>query len=131
MNVGNLRLLSLLVEVANTLNPPEGFLVQARSGPEDSSNIIGTFLDPSVVTARNPSIPVNYKILKCRSHQNAEPQLHEVMTCSFIQSHCTGNSVALVALYPGSLAEGKNLGTKHQTAWVQRLLVILLLSVAL
>ena len=63
--------LSLSVEVANSLNPPEGFLVQARSGTEDSSEIIGTFLDPSVVRERNPTVPVNYKILQCRSYKDS------------------------------------------------------------
>ena len=33
-----------LVEVANNLNAPEGFLVQARDGTEDSSEIMGRFL---------------------------------------------------------------------------------------
>ena len=67
--LGNLM---ISVEVANSLNPPEGFLVQARNGTEDSSEIIGTFLDPSVVSARRPNIPVNYKILQCRSHQDSD-----------------------------------------------------------
>ena len=68
----------LSVEVANTLNPPEGFLVQARSGLEDSSEIIGTFLDPSVVAMRDSSIPMNYRILKCQLHQSAGPELYPV-----------------------------------------------------
>ena len=53
------------VELANTLNDPEGFLIQARSGTDTSSEIIGTFLDPAVVRAKNPSTEVNYKILSC------------------------------------------------------------------
>ena len=47
--------------MATILNAPEGFLVQARNGTDPSSEIIGTFLDPSVVSARNPNIPVNYQ----------------------------------------------------------------------
>ena len=70
------------VEVANSLNPPEGFLVQARNGTEDSSEIIGTFLDPSVVSARNPTVPVNYKILQCRSHQDSDEGPLDVSTKS-------------------------------------------------
>ena len=56
------------VELANTLNDLEGFLIQARNGTNISSEIIGTFLDPTVVRVRNPSADseVNYnKILSC------------------------------------------------------------------
>ena len=57
--------------MATILNAPEGFLVQARNGTDPSSEIIGTFLDPSVVSARNPNIPVNYKILQCKNSINS------------------------------------------------------------
>ena len=66
------------VEVANSLNPPEGYLVQGRNGTEDDSEIVGTFLVPSIVSSRNPNIPVNYKILQCRHYQYADPQLYPV-----------------------------------------------------
>ena len=59
-----------LVEVANDLNPPEGYLVQARDGTEDSSEIIGTFLNRTVVRERNPSVPLNFKILRCKQSIN-------------------------------------------------------------
>ena len=72
------KIVDFSVEVANSLNPPEGFLVQARSGTEDSSEIIGTFLDPSVVGERNLNIPRNYKILKCRHHESAGTELYPV-----------------------------------------------------
>ena len=49
----------------NDLNDPEGFLIQARNGTEDTSEIIGTFLYPDVVRARDPNVPINYKILSC------------------------------------------------------------------
>ena len=52
--------------MANNLNAPEGFLVQARSGTNDSSEIIGTFLHPDDVRARTGATRVNYKILQCR-----------------------------------------------------------------
>ena len=52
--------------MANNLNAPEGFLVQARSGTSDSSEIIGTFLDPVDVRQRTGNTQVNYKILQCR-----------------------------------------------------------------
>ena len=64
--------------MANSLNPPEGFLVQGRSGPEDSSEIVGTFLDTNIVASRNPTIGVNYKILQCRRRQDADPQPYPV-----------------------------------------------------
>ena len=54
------------VEVANNLNAPEGFLVQARNGTSDSSEIIGTFLDPDEVGDKTGATRVNYKILQCR-----------------------------------------------------------------
>ena len=45
-----------IVELANNLNDPEGFLIQARNGTEDTSEIVGTFLDPDVVRAcKGPS----------------------------------------------------------------------------
>ena len=63
------------VELANTLNDPEGFLIQARNGTDNSSEIIGTFLDPTVVTARSPATQVNYKILSCnRSISDTDSQ---------------------------------------------------------
>ena len=60
-----------LVEVATDLNPPEGYLVQARDGTEVSSAIIGTFLNRSVVEERAPTIPLNFKILRCRRSINS------------------------------------------------------------
>ena len=63
------------VELANNLNDPEGFLIQARNGTEDTSEIIGTFLYPDVVRARDPNVPINYKILSCnRSISDMESQ---------------------------------------------------------
>lgn len=62
--------MTFTVEVANNLNAPEGFLVQARDGTEDTSAIIGTFLCPDIVQERNSDIPVNYKILQCNESQN-------------------------------------------------------------
>ena len=63
------------VELANTLNDPEGFLIQARSGTDNSSEIIGTFLDPDIVRMRNPAAQVNYKILSCnRSISDTDSQ---------------------------------------------------------
>ena len=62
------------VEVANSLNAPEGFLVQARDGTEENSTIIGTFLHPDVVRERTGIQTVNYRILQCRSHINSEDQ---------------------------------------------------------
>lgn len=62
--------MTFTVEVANNLNAPEGFLVQARDGTEDTSAIIGTFLCPDIVRERNSDIPVNYKILQCNESQN-------------------------------------------------------------
>ena len=63
------------VELANNLNDPEGFLIQARNGTEDTSEITGTFVDPDVVRARNPTVPINYKILSCnRSISDMESQ---------------------------------------------------------
>ena len=65
--------------MANSLNPPEGFLVQGRSGTEDSSEIIGTFLDPSIVPSSHPTVStVNYKILQCQRYEDADPQLYPV-----------------------------------------------------
>ena len=52
--------------MANNLNAPEGFLVQARNGASDSSEIIGTFLHPDEVRQRTGATKVNYKILQCR-----------------------------------------------------------------
>ena len=58
-----------IVELANSLNDPEGFLIQARNGINISSEIIGTFLDPVVVrdilTVGDTAPQVNYKILSC------------------------------------------------------------------
>ena len=63
------------VELANTLNDPEGFLIQARSGTDTSSEIIGTFLDPDDVRARSSAAEVNYKILSCnRSISDTDSQ---------------------------------------------------------
>ena len=67
-----------LVEVANDLNAPEGYLVQARDGTEDSSEIIGTFLDPTVVEERDSSIPRNFKILQCGRSMNSTGELLDV-----------------------------------------------------
>ena len=53
------------VELATSLNDPEGFLIQARNGTDVSSEIVGTFLDPDVVRVRNPTMQINYKILRC------------------------------------------------------------------
>ena len=53
------------VEVRTTLNAPEGYLVQARSGTDDSSEIIGTFLNRITVMDRNSDIPLNFKVLEC------------------------------------------------------------------
>ena len=58
-------IIRLTVELANTLNDPEGFLIQARNGTNVSSEIIGIFLDPLDVQMRNPLIESNYKILSC------------------------------------------------------------------
>ena len=53
--------------MANDLNAPEGFLVQARNGSDNSSAIVGTFLDPAEVRLKTEnSAAVNYKILQCR-----------------------------------------------------------------
>jgi hypothetical protein len=65
-----------IVELANNLNDPEGFLIQARNGTEVTSEIIGTFLDPDVVRVRSSAAQVNYKILSCnRSMESMEPLL--------------------------------------------------------
>ena len=60
-----------IVEVANSLNAPEGFLVQARDGTEENSTIIGTFLHPDVVRERTGHQTVNDRILQCKSHINS------------------------------------------------------------
>ena len=73
-----------LVEVANDLNAPEGYLVQARDGTEDSSEIIGTFLDRNTVQERNPTVPLNFKILQCRRSMNSTGELLDVRECSSI-----------------------------------------------
>ena len=65
LQLANSLYYSITVELANTLNDPEGFLIQARSGTNVSSEIIGTFFDPAVVRIRDPTIPINYKILNC------------------------------------------------------------------
>ena len=68
--------------MATDLNPPEGYLVQARDGTEVSSAIIGTFLNRSVVAERAPAIPLNFKILQCRKNINSsEELLLDVRTC--------------------------------------------------
>ena len=64
-SLANSHITQLTVELANTLNDPEGFLIQARNGSNVSSEIIGTFLDPLDVRMRNPLIEINYKILSC------------------------------------------------------------------
>jgi hypothetical protein len=65
-----------VVELANNLNDPEGFLIQARNGTEVTSEIIGTFLDPDDVRTRSSATQVNYKILSCnRSMESMEPLL--------------------------------------------------------
>ena len=69
------------VELANSLNDPEGFLIQARNGTDTSSEIIGTFLDPTVVRARNPSALVNYKILSCNQRMDSMEPLLPVSMC--------------------------------------------------
>ena len=63
------------VELANNLNDPEGFLIQARNGTDVSSEIIGTFLDPDDARMRNPTVPVNYKILSCNRSMESESPL--------------------------------------------------------
>ena len=72
------------VELASTLNDPEGFLIQARNGTNISSEIIGTFLDPTVVRARNPA-EVNYKILSCNQSifdmESSDPLPVSVTVC--------------------------------------------------
>ena len=66
------------VEVANSLNAPEGFLVQACDGANVTSKIIGTFLHPDVVRERTGTQTVNYRILQCKSHINSEGGLLDV-----------------------------------------------------
>jgi hypothetical protein len=64
------------VELANNLNDPEGFLIQARNGTEVTSEIVGTFLDPDVARVRNSAAQINYKVLSCnRSMESMEPLL--------------------------------------------------------
>ena len=78
------------VELANTLNDPEGYLIQARNGTDVSSEIIGTFLDPDVVRIRDPFIDINYKILNCnRSILNIESgdPLPVSLLCMIIPLH--------------------------------------------
>ena len=64
-SLANSHNIQLTVELANTLNDPEGFLIQARNGTDVSSEIIGTFLDPLDVQMRSSLTGINYKILSC------------------------------------------------------------------
>ena len=75
------------VEVKTTLNAPEGYLVQARSGTDDSSEIIGTFLSYSTVIARNSSVLPNFKVLEC-SRSMSEIESGDVFPVSIGYSLC-------------------------------------------
>ena len=87
-----------IVEVANDLNAPEGYLVQARDGTEDSSEIIGTFLDRSIVQERNPTIPRNFKILQCGRSMNSTGELLDVSRSSISWSNTFAMCVVLSIL---------------------------------
>ena len=63
------------VEVRTTLNSPEGYLVQARSGTDDSSEIIGTFLSRSTVIGRDQNALLNFKVLECNRSIDEEELL--------------------------------------------------------
>ena len=72
----------LTVELATSLNDPEGFLIQARSGTDVSSEIIGTFLDPDIVRVRNPTVEINYKTLSCNGSMESMGPLLPVSACA-------------------------------------------------
>ena len=83
--------LLITVELATNLNAAEGFLIQARNGTDDSSEIIGTFLDPSVVRMRDSVVPLNYKILSCnRSIFDMDPL---PVSGSYIRCNCNLSNV--------------------------------------
>ena len=70
--------LLIIVEVANDLNAPEGYLVQARYGNETASEIVGEFLGTSTVQQRSRTVPLNFKILQCRQCSECDGELRDV-----------------------------------------------------